>query len=53
MSQSEGVESLSMSLVCPSMLESEEYSIEVVYKHLEDMIRLPRVVIFNVFLPVI
>ena len=43
MSQSEGLESLSMSLVCPSVLEAKESSVEIMYEHLEDMMRLPRV----------
>ena len=35
MSQSEGLESLSMSLTWPSMLQAEESSVEIVYKSLE------------------
>jgi len=52
-SQSEGLVSLSMSLVWLSMLEVEESSVEIMYESLEDMMRLPRVVILNIFLPVI
>ena len=53
MSQLEGLESLSMSLAWPSVLEAKESSVEIVYEHLEDMMRLPRVMILNISLPVI
>ena len=52
-SWSEGAESLSMSLVWPSVLEAKESSVEIMYESLEDMMRLPIVVILSIFLPVI
>jgi len=43
-----------MSLVWPSVLETKESSVELVYeKGLEDMMSLSRVMILNIFLPVI
>ena len=48
MSQSEGLESLSMSLVWPSMLEAKVSSVEIMYECLEDMMKLPKVVILNI-----
>jgi len=53
MSGSEGLESLSMNLVWPSMLEAMESSLEIMYESSEDMMRLPRVMILNISLPVI
>jgi len=53
MSLSEGLESLSMSLMWPSMLQAKESSVEIMYKSLEDMSKLPEIVIFNIFLQVI
>jgi len=47
----EGSESLFMSLVS-SMLEAKESSVEIMYEHLEDMMRLPRVMILNISQPV-
>ena len=52
-SQSEGLESLSMSLMWPSVLQAVESSVEIVCESLEDVMKLPEIVIFNVFLPVI
>jgi len=40
-------------LSMPSMLEANESSVEIMYEHLEDMMRLPRVMILNISLPVI
>ena len=37
----------------PSMLEAEESSVEIMHEHLEDMARLPRVMLLNISLPVI
>ena len=48
LSLSEGLEGLSMSLVCPYMLEAEGSSVENVYECSEDMMRLPRVVILSI-----
>ena len=53
MSWSEGLESLSMSLTWPFVLEAVESSVEIMYESLEDMMRLPRIVILNIALPVI
>ena len=50
---SEGLGILSMSLAWPSVLEAKEYSVEIVYECLEDMRRLPRVMILNISLPVV
>ena len=49
MSQSEGLESLSMSLTWPSILQAMESSVEIVYENLEDVMKLPEIVIFNIF----
>ena len=53
MSQLEGLESLSMSLVCPSVLQAEESRVEIVYESSEDVTRLPEIVSLNISLPVI
>ena len=53
MSQLEGLESLSVSLAWPSMLEAEESSVEIMYESSEVMMSLLRVMILNVSLPVI
>jgi len=42
-----------MGLVWPSILEAEELSVEIVNESLEDVMKLPEIVIFNVSLPVI
>src|SRR5882724_9815196 len=52
MSQSEGLESLSMSLTWPSILQAMESSVEIMYEWLEDVMKLSEIVIFNIFLPV-
>ena len=41
-----------MSLMWPSVLQAAEYSVEIVCESLEDVMKLPKIVIFNVFLPV-
>ena len=53
MSQLKWLESLSMSLMWPSMLQAEEPIVEIMYKSSEDVMKLPEIVIFNIFLPVI
>ena len=47
MSWSEGLEGLSMTLVCPSVLEAKGSSVETVYECSEDIMRLPRVMILS------
>ena len=42
-----------MGLMWPSILEAEELSVEIVNESLEDVIKLPEIVIFIVSLPVI
>ena len=53
MSQSEGLESLSMSLALPSMLQAKESSVEIVCESSEDVTRLPEIVILNISLPLL
>ena len=45
---SEGSESLFMNLVCSSVLEAKGSSVETMYECLEDMIKLPRVMILSI-----
>jgi len=52
MSQSEGLESLSMSLTWPSILQAMESSVEIMCERSEDVMKLPEIVNFNIFLPV-
>ena len=53
LTQSEGLECLSMSLVCPSMLEAKGSSAEIMYEHLEDMIRVSYTCDLQYFLPIL
>jgi len=46
MSQFEGLESLSMSLTWPSMLQSMESSVEIMCERSEDVTKLPEIVNF-------
>ena len=41
MSQLEGLESLSMSLMWPSVLQAKESSVEIIYEGSEDVMKLP------------
>ena len=52
MSRLEGLESLSMSLIWPSMLQAVEISVEIMCERLEDVMKLPEIVNLNIFLPV-
>jgi len=49
MSQLEGLESLSMSLMWPSVLQVVDSSVEIMCESSEDVTKLPEIVIFNIF----
>src|SRR5882724_4406187 len=49
MSESEGLESLSMSLMWPSILQAMESSVEIICERLEDVMKLPEIVNFDIF----